>query len=125
MAFYNHAMKALWMFLSLLLACQIVLWGINIYNEKQLERLGGMPVDEAVTYMRNNKGKLNIKDVRRHSDSDFRNKSKEWLIVELRHVSILGIIISWVVPISPVEVTGLLYFSIDDDGSLGHVWAIH
>ena len=102
----------------LLLAHQIILWGKNLSDIRKLELLRGMPAEEAVMYMRDNKKALNIEDVRSLGESD-----KQWIIVRLRHVSILGTFFYLLSPPSlpfDVDISGLIYCSIDDNGNFGY-----
>jgi len=112
-------------FLIIILAFEISLWNKNLSDEKELSRLRGMPVDEAMAYMRHNKQTLNIEDIRKYS-SDFNGTHRQWIIVELRRVSLLGVIISLMLPVemSDIEITGLLYFPIDD-GKIGYPFNVH
>ena len=108
--------------LFLLLAHQMILWGKNISDIRKLELLRGTPAAEAVVYMLDNKKALNIEDVRRHGNID-----KQWIIVSLRHVSILGVIFYFLSPPGlpfDVGISGLIHCSIDDNGNFGHCWPV-
>lgn len=119
--FLQKIMRIAVIVISIAIVYDLVLWKYTFDRIDKISSLcAGMSVPEAIAYLEENRKPLQIAEVEK-----YRGGEKEWLVVELKKVSYLGVIYS--IFCSPkcasLEISGLLRMSIED-GQMTSSWPI-
>ena len=90
----------------------LVLWRRTLIHIDRISALKGSSYREALKFLKDNRESLDIAAVREYENGD-----KKWLVVELRHVSFIGVLVSAICPfqsLAELEISGLLEIDIEE-----------
>lgn len=100
----------------LVLACIILIhdllsWRPTLSRIEKISTTVGQPVSEALRYLEDNRELLCIESI-----GMFEAESKEWMVVRLRNVSIIGVMLSWCCGdwVSGAQISGLVQLTIEN-----------